>query len=805
LFGNLYNLYTEKKLLFLEHSANKTKTQNSIQPLTDSDLKDYENLLKWFHTSDKSIPKGTKALVAEVTNEAVDFITILNSEMVSLNELQYVALEDKKDIEGRDLTSQEIYRAITEAYKNIDPPEIANSCKKIFEGGSSVIPQGLTKHVPNKKLIKRSEVGDPKQRASLGFSIISSSNTLSKMASDESHLKDFWQFKPICHLFIKFDEILRERLKNKDQVKTINDVLTATFAPASFNINSSGDLVYSSGLYDSDPGLRIRALYIGLDNGSRISFPGTKSNKANQVLYNPADRPWFQHVHSDPEFQVGHCSLSKPYADIGNQLLIVRTIVCKGAIVSLHNLMKRFAFGIDLVINKSRSSINSDLDAIKSRLSITAEPFDELKFDMLNRESKNNNANSQNISKESSEHPTLTLIKNSQFLNVLDYIIENFRNDKKIYVLNDASIIIALIIIILGLFQIRSKQFIYARLVDSTLYGDVESSKSVTNLFYSISLNRLLSGGISTQNTTQKQREDKIQRMVRAKQKVNMLSGNSINISLLGVIIELPISLKFYQVEINQNSADSISISHAKDFGGNKISTSESIESREDLISALTLVTSEFEYPTVFIKKSLRISESSKRIIPSLINKFASVQKESDRERLFERKRIRIKTNHSELNYLFKKNSINVVNRLSDLASVLKRQPDQYFELLSNSNSDVKRYILCNDPDSLKEFENDHRDNLNKIRIKEKQTKSSIKLLVVPQLLGKNLFNTEHEQFILLENFVIVIEGFERVIARGGVEKDDTFISGYISWNEADLHYYRLFLKEVENFCSKQE
>jgi len=378
---------------------------------------------------------------------------------------------------------------------------------------------------------------------------------------------------------------------------------------------------------------------------------------------------------------------------------------------------------------------------------------------------------------------------------------------------NDGSIIILLIVIVVSLSRVRSKKFIYVRLVKATLFGEREietiskNSSLTSNIskFLPYKVGDFVAAEESIHRTTVNQPEVKIQRDVRAKQKVHVLIGRSINFSVLGLVLEIPLSTCYLNVLLSQNRADSISILNAHDFKGKPVSSSEEIEPNKDLMLALTRISSGRVNSSLYVQNLLRKELESKLTIPEMISTFTSVKKFEERSLLFARKRIRIKTNHAELMGIFNKRSMSVVNRLSDIKSVLRRTPDTYLKLIASSNGDVKRYILCCDEDELKEFNTSCKHHVNEMISKAKKTKSGVKFILVPSLLGTNLFNTEHEQFILLENFVIVIEGFERVIAKGGVEKDDTFLTGYISWNEADLSFYRLFLREVEDFCAKNK
>jgi hypothetical protein len=112
---------------------------------------------------------------------------------------------------------------------------------------------------------------------------------------------------------------------------------------------------------------------------------------------------------------------------------------------------------------------------------------------------------------------------------------------------------------------------------------------------------------------------------------------------------------------------------------------------------------------------------------------------------------------------------------------------------------------LCSSEQELSEFKENHCDDFKKILSIHKQKRARINFIVVPSALGANGFSTEHEQFILLENFVIVLEGFERVLARGNTDIDTTYITGYVSWNVPDLNFYRLFVQEIEKLQIKPE
>jgi len=425
IFGALYNLYLENKQIYNELSENKRTTQNSIETLDEETLKEYENLLRWFHSGNNEIPNGAEFFVKDVISEARTFIKSLNLEIVTLNELQQKALDDKVNELGRPLNSSEYFPVLIKAYVEGHREDINRSCNNIFIDGSTVRPQGLTSGVRSASLKNRTKEGDNNSLASLDFSIISSSQVPGEESSNKDELIKFWTFRPTCHLFNEFDNILRTNLTNKKRAKTINDTLTAIFAPNSFSLDAKGNLSFSKEAYERDPNLRIRALYVGLDDGSRISFPGTKFNKANQILYNPADRPWFKLVHNDPDYKTGDCSISKPYADIGTQLVIVRTIVCKGEFLSY--IKKKFAFGIDIVINKSELSINSDLEKIKSRLRNTASPYKALNFKYVDKEdlprgdldSKGSDKSYNGSDYESSEDTLLGILKTLTLLMLL--------------------------------------------------------------------------------------------------------------------------------------------------------------------------------------------------------------------------------------------------------------------------------------------------------------------------------------------------------------------------------------------------
>lgn len=163
-----------------------------------------------------------------------------------------------------------------------------------------------------------------------------------------------------------------------------------------------------------------------------------------------------------------------------------------------------------------------------------------------------------------------------------------------------------------------------------------------------------------------------------------------------------------------------------------------------------------------------------------------------------------MRTSYQELKVLFNQSTINVVNRLTDIRSALKISNKDYLDLLACSTSDVKRIIVCSSHEELNEFIESFKDDYNKIMKIHKQKKASICFLVTPSTVGNYGFETSREQFILLENCVIALEGVEEVTAKGEGAKTSIYLTGYISWNSVDLHFYRLYHEELNDFRIKQ-
>ncbi len=792
LFGILYEMYILKNSIYAEHANNKASTQNSVKPLDKGRITDYQALLDWFITSDNNIPIGAASFITDIEHEAASIVKVLNDEMERINDIQRKAIE--RALNGRTHldSDDKAISVLTNAYKD-QAPDVAVACSDIFKDGSPVRPQGLTSDA--KTMLNRSH--DPKsKRGSLEFAIISNHEIPLEETTDKQALEaKWWKFSPVCHLFNTFSEEVRKKLDSNKNVKTVNDALTTAFAPSKFTLADNGELTPLEG---EDPNLRVRAIYLGLDAGPRISFPGTKYSSAEQILYAPRDRPWYRLIHEPPTaYKVGECTLTSPYADVGSQLLVVRTIVCKGERISIGRSPKNFALGIDVVINKSNQVINDKLKAISARIEKTATPFASLQFTKI--DSEPNNLSDDSGKAESTPESVKAEGKSSDSQKpktAIELISTYFDENTLENLNNDGSKSAILIILAINIFRLKYSRYVYALLLSTTLFGAKENQSSEISQRLTLGFNHIASLLMALKRTFTTVDETTVQRSVRAKQDVNIVFGKSFKYSLLGLEVRIPIKFRFCEVELSQNRADPISILKVHNFWGKELQQ-KYIESVPELLSAVTIAANDTKSKAASIDDTKKRYMSATQIIPSPICDYSSIKKMNDRVLLLERKRVRLNVCYEELGELYEKNSIKVVNRLSDVASAMNHQYKQYIELLERSSENVVRYILCteNELDEFKQIHTKYFDELNDLH---KTTNSEIHFVPVQETLGANLFNTKREQFILLENFVLVIEGLQNITIRGTQASEETLLTGYVSWNIPDLNYYKLFTQEIE-------
>ncbi|MEZ7229051.1 hypothetical protein NO989_20060 [Alteromonas sp. DY56-G5] len=787
LFGTACYFYAIKSAIYLEHAENQRVAETTIDVLDPVAVKNYEDLLNWFTSSNKSIPSDTEIFVEEVTEEAKKIVQRLNRDMQRVNEIQAKAIE-KALAEKYSLSTEQRIATIEAAYEN--HPELMNACSSIFESNSSVLPQGLTGETDTIGMLNRNADANS-SLATLDYSIISNHRIPHTEADNFDLLKNkWWRFIPNCYLFKQFDKIIREKLSSNEPYNSTNEALTSIFAPKSFTRKSDGTLLATNYVNESDPNLRVRAVFLGVSIGGRISFPGTKFSKPDQVLYDPKDRPWFRLIHDDPNsHDVGECDMTTPYADIGSQLLVVRTIVCKGELISKENSIRKFALGVDLVINKNRDTVNSELRGIASRLKSTASPYENLNFGEVIENAENN---TELYPKEINFWGIMT----PAYYDLVDGVSSSF--------FTDAVIFATIIIIVFSLARARPKGFIYTGLVESTLYGESDRENIVNGKEKTATFNRFIGFAIWRRKIKEKRGVEKVQREVRAKQIYILMSGSSITFSLVGFIIELPYRLNWYQISVCQNRNDNISISEATDSEDHQINIIDEITSQKEYVDCLTDACTKSEKSPVLIKFLSKTFYKRGEGLPSQVSSFRSLEKIRERELLLKRRRVRVRTSYQELKVLFNQSTINVVNRLTDIRSALKISNKDYLDLLACSTSDVKRIIVCSSHEELNEFIESFKDDYNKIMKIHKQKKASICFLVTPSTVGNYGFETSREQFILLENCVIALEGVEEVTAKGEGAKTSIYLTGYISWNSVDLHFYRLYHEELNDFRIKQ-